>query len=89
MNKFNYKKSYEYLLNILPKGITENDLEKYFTFDSIKISSLEDIFERFIESAQNYQGMPNFIKFSENKNKIKKLLHYYDLKWISSQNLDN
>lgn len=89
MNKFDYKKSYEYLLKILPKGITENDLEKYFIVDSIKVSSLEGIFERFIESAQNYQGMPNFIKFSENKNKIKKLLHYYDLNWIASQNLDN
>lgn len=86
--KLIYKKSYEYLLKTLPRELSEKDLGKYFIGDSIKVSSLEDIFERFIESAQNYQGMPNFIKFSERKTRIKELLHNYDLNWIVNQNLD-
>ena len=32
--------------------------------------------------------MPNFIKFSERKTRIKKLLRNYDLNWIVNQNLD-
>lgn len=89
INTLIYKKSYEYLLSILPTDISCEELEKYFISSNIKFSSLEEIFERFIGSAQNYQGMPNFIKFGERKERIKYLLHNYDLQWISNQKVDD
>ena len=80
-----YDLSYQYLLNILPDGLSENDLEKYFIGDNVNYSSLEDIFDRLIFSAQNYRGMPSVINYKKKKNRINELLHNYDLKWISTQ----
>ncbi len=84
-----YNLSYNYLLSILPENIKENDLEKYFIGDNRNANSLEDVFERLIISAQNYQGMPRFIKFGERKEKIKELLHNYDLNWIANQSVED
>ena len=80
-----YNLSYKYLLNLLPIELKESDLEKYFVGDNYNYSSLKDIFERLIISAQNYQGMPNYIKFDNRKDNIKKLLHDYNLNWIANQ----
>ena len=84
-----YDLAYQYLVNILPEGLEEKDLEKYFMGDNANYSSLEDIFERLILSAQNYQGMPNNIKFGERKKRIRELLHNYDLKWIAVQDAES
>ena len=88
-NRLLYKKSYQYLLSILPSAISEIELERYFVGDNSNLYTLEDIFERFIASTQNYQGMPNFIKFYERKDKIKLLLHNYNLEWISKQSVED
>ena len=47
------------------------------------------MYERFIGSAQNYQMMPNVIKFYERKQEIKKILHDYDLNIISGMAEDS
>lgn len=41
-----------------PTGV---DLEKYYVGDYVDYKTLDDVFVRFIYSAQNYQQMPNVI----------------------------
>lgn len=65
-----YKKAEEYLLTITPAGV---DLEKYYIGDNKDYKTLDDIFVRFIHSAQNYQSMPNVIAFSKRKEEIGKI----------------
>ena len=40
-------------------------------------NSLDDIYEQLIYSAQNYQRMPNVIKYDQRREKIKKILMNY------------
>ena len=79
-----YNMSYNYLKSILPDSINEENLEKYFVGDYNNANSLEEVFERLIISAQNYQGMPKIIKYGERKDRIKVILKNYDLIWISN-----
>lgn len=51
---------------MLPDKLSESDLNKYFIGDSRDFSSIHDIYERFIYSAHNYQGMQNVIKYDLN-----------------------
>lgn len=58
-----YQLAYLYLVNMLPEEISEDDLQKYFIGDRRNFDSVQDIYEQFIHSAQNYQRMPNVIKY--------------------------
>ena len=71
-HKLFYNYSLEYLFEILPKDMKREDLEKYFVGDKKDFSCLEDIFEQLINSAQNYQRMPNVIKFEQKRDFFKK-----------------
>ena len=73
-----YKYAKEYLRSILPKGLEEKDLEKYYIGDNFKFDTLEEVFVQLISSAQNYQGMPNSIKFYERFEDIKDFLYNFD-----------
>ena len=55
-----YNVAYAYLEEIAPKNVV---LENYFHGDNRDFESLEDIYVRFITSAQNYQYMLNVIKY--------------------------
>jgi len=81
------EKSYKYLISILPECISEEKLQKYFIWDWIKIESLNDIFQRLIISAQNYQMLPNVINYNSKKNEINKILFWLDYKKVL-QNYD-
>ena len=81
-NAMIYHSAYQYLIEILPCSLSENDLEKYFWGDKKDFSSLKDVFEQMIHSAQNYQRMPNVIKFQERREKIKNILFDFDVKKI-------
>ena len=86
-NIFIYDTAREYLESIKPTGI---DLSKYYLGDSRDFSSLKDIYIQFIRSAQNYQRMPNVIKFDERLNRIAALvcdLDYQQIKKISADDL--
>ena len=62
----------------MPKEIKSEELdEKYF--NPKLVNTLEDIFERMIFSAQNYQRMPNVINFEKIKDKVKVLLFNYNI----------
>jgi len=74
--------SYKYLLSILPEWISETKLKTYFLWDSKKIESLKNVFERLIVSAQNYQMLPNVINYSWRKKEIDELLFWLDYKKI-------
>lgn len=65
-----YDKAYEYLNNEIKPP--EVELTKYFLCDEWK--TLEDVYIRFIASAQNYQMMPNVIKFYKREQEIKGIL---------------
>ena len=84
-----YKTAYSYLLELLPEGIDEENLKKYFVGDRRNYKSLEDIYEQIIQSAQNYQRMPNVIKFYERKERIKELLFNYNFSEIASINVED
>ena len=70
--------AYQYLIDILPPELKESDLKKYFVGDARSSSSLRDVFIQLIASAQNYQSMPNIIKFNERKQEIGQILMDYD-----------
>lgn len=74
-----YDMAYSYLVQHLPDGMTEKKLNKYFVSENANYNSVQELFERFITSAQNYQGMPNAIKFESRKAIVKKILYGYNL----------
>lgn len=74
-----YNHAVSFLNEHLPDGMTERKLNRYFLSDEVGCKNVSDIFERFIISAQNYQSMPNVIKFAERKEVVKKILYNYDL----------
>lgn len=70
-----YKAACDFLNRMTPHGI---DLGRYYVGDNKDYNSLNDIFFRFIVSAQNYQSMPNVIGFEKRKEAIKELLYNFD-----------
>ena len=75
-----YNIAYDFLNEIIKndKRLINVDLESYFRVE--KPDSLETVFERFIQSAQNYQRMPNVIKLKQRQEEIRKILCGYDIK---------
>lgn len=88
-NQVVYQLAYNYLLDILPNKLNADKLQKYFSGDRRDFSSLADVYEQLIHSAQNYQRMPNVIKFTERKEKIKSILCEYDLTKITTYNIED
>ena len=84
-----FETAYKFLDDIVKRDESLHgiDLEAYFQVKNAK--TLADVYERFIGSAQNYQMMPNVIKFYERKQEIKKILHDYDLNIISGMAEDS
>lgn len=73
-----YSFAKEYLLRMLPESLSPSDLDKYFIGDNCEAASLKDVYLQIIGSAQNYQSMPNVIKFADRKDTIGDLLFDYD-----------
>lgn len=84
-----YKVAYNYLLNLLPKEVSENTLKWYFI--SNHCDSISEIYERLLWSAQNRQAMPNVIQYyiewirKWRREEIKKIIHDYDFDRIITQ----
>ena len=78
-----YHATYDYLKEITPKEIA---LEDYFKVDRSYSKSLTEVFRGFIVSAQNYQQMPNVIKFFEREPQIADILEGYDIYKVSEMN---
>lgn len=83
-----YQFAYSYLVNMLPVEMTEADLDKYFIGDRRDFASVQDIYEQLIYSAQNYQRMPNVIKYDQRREKIKKILFDFDVRQIQNMDVD-
>ena len=81
-----YQAAYEYLNGMIPVGM---DLEKYFLGDSRNYKSLRDIYVQIIQSAQNYQRMPNVIGFGKRKDKIEEILYGFDYSRIQDLSIDD
>lgn len=79
-NIFFYSAACQYLNRIKPDGV---DLEKYLTSEFRENQSIEDIYRQFIGSAQNYQSMPNVIKFWKREKQIAHILGGYNLNIIA------
>lgn len=84
-----YRIAYKYLLELLPEGLYEAALQKYFVGDSKDFNSLTDVYEQIIRSAQNYQSMPQVLKFEERKDGIKEILCDYDFTNIISRGVED
>lgn len=69
-----YQLAYSYLVDMLPEEVSEADLQKYFIGDRRDFASVQDIYEQLIHSAQNYQRMPNVIKYDQRREQIKDIL---------------
>ena len=87
-NQILYKAAYSYLLKLLPEGMNEVMLQKYFVGDRRDFNSLEDVYEQMIQSAQNYQRMPNVIKFVERRDTVKEILFDYDFAKIANLDIE-
>jgi len=75
--------SYRFLVKRMPSWISEERLGAYFVGDSKDYVSLNDVFERMIISAQNYQSMPNVIGYSgKNRTRIEPIIFGHDYKKI-------
>ena len=74
---YNFARSF--LESHLPVEMSAEELEEYFKADNDNFKSIGDVFARFIESAQNYQGAPNSINLKERKDGIRKILFNYDV----------
>ena len=83
-----YAEAQKYLLGMLPASMQPVDLNKYFIGDRRDFASLQDIYEQFIHSAQNYQGMPKVIKYDERREQIKGILHDFDVQIIKKLEVD-
>lgn len=83
-----YRLAYAYLVDMLPKELSEADLQKYFIGDRRNFSSIQDIYEQLIHSAQNYQRMPNVIKYSQRRDQIKNILVDFDVQLIKDMDVD-
>ena len=83
-----YQFAYSYLVNMLPVEMTDADLDKYFIGDRRDFASVQDIYEQLIYSAQNYQRMPNVIKYDQRREKIKKILFDFDVRQIQNMDVD-
>ena len=70
-----YSAARAYLDSIKPTSIS---LDNYFLGDSRDFTSLTDVDIQFIRSAQNYQQMPNVIKFDARKERIASLTYGFD-----------
>ena len=81
-----YKQAENFLQKMAPTGI---NLEKYYIADKKAYKSLDDIFVQFIDSAQNYQRMPNVIAFNARRKEVGKILHDFDHKKVSSMDPEN
>ena len=79
-----YKLAIEYLKNVTPDGV---DLEKYF-MPSESFDSLNDVLYQFAHSVQNYQRMPNVIKFKERKDEILKIVDGFDPICVSEMDVE-
>ena len=89
MKKPLYDEAREYLIGMLPDTLSPSDLDKYFIGDNREAASLKDVYLQIIGSAQNYQSMPNVIKFAERKDKIGTLLFDYDYRRIKDMSPDD
>lgn len=83
-----YREAYLYLINMLPEELSEWDLEKYFVGDRRDFDSVQDVYEQFIYSAQNYQRMPNVIKYDTRREQIKAILKNFDIHQIKTMDVD-
>lgn len=87
-NQIVYRTACQYLLEIRPDQISEAELEKYYIGDRMDFNSLEDVYEQIIQSAQNYQRMPNVIKFQGRIERIKSILYDYNIERISQYDVE-
>ena len=79
-NRKIFKTAFDYLQEIKPPEV---DLDRYFLGDSCDFKTLTDVYIRFIQSAQNYQAMPNIINFSERQEEISSILQGFDYQKIA------
>lgn len=83
-----YTAAYQYLLDMLPEEISKAELQKYFIGDRRDYASVQDIYEQFIHSAQNYQSMPNIIKYDLRRQQIKEILYDFDVSRVKQMDAD-
>lgn len=80
-----YNFSYNYLLSHAPKEVDEKKIKNFISNCDLKEKTIAGVYELLLSALQDYQMLPNVIKFNDPKRKalIKKILHNYDLKYIS------
>ncbi len=86
INQQLYDTAYKILLSMLPSGLSESSLDKYFHGDRNNPCSLKEVYITFIRTAQNYQFMPNVIQFDNREKEIGKILHDFDFNYASTLN---
>lgn len=73
---------------MFPGEISEAELQKYFIGDRHDYASVQDIYEQFIHSAQNYQSMPNIIKYDLRRQQIKEILYDFEVSRVKQMDPD-
>ena len=81
-----YRFTETFLQSHLPNGISVFDLDKYYKGDAVGVENLKDVFIVFIQSAQEYQRMPNVIQFAKRRDEIKKILYNFEYRDVVNTN---
>lgn len=85
-----YEFSYNYLLNQTNGILTKNEVDSFITeVDSAPERTIESIYEMLVIVLQDYQSMPNVIKFFDRKNDIKRILKDFDVNEVSRLSVDD
>lgn len=88
-NKLLWKVTEKYFYDLIEENkdkLGKYKLDWFFEGDNKDYKSISDVYDRLLHSSQNYQHMPNTIKYEQNKAKIKKILFDFDLNKIASLN---
>lgn len=81
-SKIIYKESLDFLHNNLPHQVTKIDLDEYLTQSFYQPTRINDVYLSFVHSLQNYQSLPNIIKFEERESIFSYILYDFDPKLV-------
>ena len=73
-----YEATYDFLIEHKPLELSKEDIDDFITNQSVKLDSLNDVFRIMVGSLQDYNRMPNIIKYYERKEDFKEILFDYN-----------
>lgn len=85
-----YEFSYNYLLKQTDGILSKSEIDSFITeVDSSPNRTIESIYEMMVVVLQDYQSMPNVIKYFERKEEIKTILKGFNVREVAKLEFDS